>query len=366
MTSFKKLLYMLGVLVALVAILAAGVVMFFGAQHGAWQTLFLAAIVACAGAAFIWFAHRRTNALEAERSERERNESAAALDAALARRVAGSRFVARRNLLVLAGATVLVALFAGFAGLIWSGGAYLLAALVAAVTIMLLWFLIPALANREAIVVNARGIELPGRYDPIPWDAIREAFVVHRDLHGARVAEARLGVEDAARFRRSRWGLWLEAGSRDQVLVPLRGLDQTPETIFAAIRQFHERAAPRGTLVGTGSGYRIDPRAARLEAIHKRMLEVGEEMKRAAADLERRGPVENDSPQMKAFEKGSESRIKELDALGTEATSLITEQGREIESRMALARRSLNRLRWLTYAFLAFLVLYGIYKALAR
>jgi hypothetical protein len=366
MISLKKLLYMLGVLVALVAMLAAGVVMYFGAQRGAWSSVLVAAIVACVGAAFIWFAHRRTNALEAERGARQRSEAAALIDAALARPVAGSRFAARRNLLALTGATLLAVMFAGGAVLAWTGGAYVLAALVGSVAGLLLWFLTPALANREAIVVGARGIELPGRYDLIPWNAIQEAFLSSYEDRGVRVVELRLGVKDATRFRSSRWFLSLDRSHGAHVVVPLRGLDQTPETVFAAVRQFHERVAPRGTLVGTGANYRIDPRAARLEAIHKRMLEVGEEMKQVAANLERQGPVENDSPQMKAFERDSESRIKELDVLGAEASSLITEQTREIENRVAIARRSLNRLRWLTYAFLAVAVLYGMIKILAR
>jgi hypothetical protein len=45
---------------------------------------------------------------------------------------------------------------------------------------------------------------------------------------------------------------------------------------------------------------------------------------------------------------------------------LITEQTREIENRVAIARRSLNRLRWLTYAFLTVVILYAIFRVLAR
>lgn len=366
MIALKKLLYMFGVLVALIAVLTAGAIAFLGAKNGAWASVVVAIAVALAGVAFIWFAHGRTNALEAERHEHERSESAAVLDAALARRVTDSRFVARRKLLWLAVAIALAAMFVGGAMLTWSAGAYVPAGLLTLLAGMMMWFLLPALANREAIVVDVRGIGLPGRYDVIPWKAIYEAYFSTYELRGARVAEARLGVRDSARYRRSRWALSLGTGSGDQVVVPLRGLDQTPETIFAAIRQFHERAAPRGALVGTGASYRVDPRAARLEAIHKRMLEVGEEMKRVAADMERRSPIEDDSPQMKAFEKNSECRIREMEALGAEASSLISEQGREIESRMALARRSLKRLRWLTYAFLAVVVVYGLIRILAR
>lgn len=366
MIVFKKLLYMLGVLVALVAMLAAGVMMYFGAQRGAWSSVLVAAIVACAGAAFIWFAHRRTNALEAERGARKRSEAAALIDAALARPVAGSRFAARRNLLALAGATLLVVMFAGGAVLAWTGGAYVLAALVGSVAGILLWFLTPALSNREAIAVGVRGVEVPGRYDLIPWNAIQEAFLSSYEDRGVRVVELRLGVKDPTRYRSSRWFLSLNRSHGAQVVVPLRGLDQTPEAVFAALRQFHERAAPRGTLVGTGASYRIDPRAARLEVIHKRMLEVGEEMKRMADDLAKKGPVADDSPQLKAFERASESRLKEMEALSSESSTLISEQARELEDRMTVARRSLNRLRWLTYAFLAFVVLYGMIKVLAR
>jgi hypothetical protein len=362
----KKLLYMLGVLVALIAILGGGLVVFFGAQNGAWPSVIGAAAVACASAGFIWFAYRRTSALEAERQARERSERAAALDAALARRVASSRFVARRSLLWVSGAAVLAAGFAGGAMLTWSGGAHALAVLIAAVTVLMLWYLLPALASRDAIVVDPRGIELPGFYTLIPWSAIQEVFLSTHEVRGGRIVEARLGVVDRKRYRSSRWGFPMRTSDGDHAVVPLRGLDQSPETIFAAIRQFHERAAPRGTLVGVGASYRIDPRAARLEAIHKRMLEVGEEMKQVAANLERQGPVENDSPQMKAFERDSESRIKELDVLGAEASSLITEQTREIENRVAIARRSLNRLRWLTYAFLTVVILYAIFRVLAR
>jgi hypothetical protein len=366
MIFVKKLLYMFGVLVALVAVLTAGAIGFAGAQHGAWTSVVVAGAVACAGVAFIWFAHGRTNALEAERRERERSDAAAVLDAALARHVASSRFAARRNLLWLAGATLLVAIFAGGAVLMWSAGAYGLTALVASVAGILLWFLVPALASREAIVVDVRGIELPGLYHLIPWNAIHEALLSSYEHRGTRVAEARLGVKDAARYRRSRWGLSLGMHSGDQVVVPLRGLDQTPETIFAAIRQSHERAAPKGTLTGGGGYYRVDPGAARLEVIHKRMLEIGEEMKGVAADLDRRAPVADASPGMKAFERASESRLKEMEALGAESSRLLAEQTREFESRMARARRSLTRLRWLAYAALALAVLIVAFKILAR
>lgn len=364
MIALKKLLYMFGVLVALIAVLGAGTIVFIGAQKGAWPSVIVAAIVAVAGVAFIWFAHGRTNALAAERHERERSASAAVLDAALASRVAGSRFVARRKLLWLAGITALAAMFAGGAVLTWSGGAYVLAGLLTVVAVILLWLLLPALANREAIVIDMRGIELPGQYDLIPWNAIYEAYFFSYELRGRRFAQARLGVKDRSRYLRARWGPALASGDGDQLAVPLDWLDQTPETVFAAIRQFHERAVPKGTLAGEGGYYRVDPGAARLESIHKRMLEIGEEMKAMADGLDRRGPVADDSPAMKAFERESESRLKEMDALGAESSRLLSEQTRELESRMARARRSLARLRWFTYAFVALAVLIAALKIL--
>jgi hypothetical protein len=366
MILVKKLLYMFGVLVALIFLVIAGTATLIGIQRGPWPSVLAAAVVACVSAGFIWFAHRQTKALEAERHERERSESAAVLDAALARRISDSRFVARRKLLWLAVATALVAMFVGGAVLTWSAGAYVPAGLLTLLAGMMLWFLLPALANREAIVVDVRGIELPGRYDVIPWKAIHEAYFSTYELRGARVAEARLGVRDGARYRRSRWALSLGTGSGDQVVVPLRGLDQTPETIFAAIRQFHERAVPKGTLTGGGGYYRVDPGAARLESIHKRILEIGEEMKAMADGLDRSGPVADDSPAIKAFERESESRLKEMEALGTESSRLLSEQTRELESRMALARRSLARLRWIAYAFIAFAALIAAIKILGR
>lgn len=366
MILVKKLLYLLGVLVALVAILAGGAVAFVGAKNGAWPSVVVAAVVACAGAAFIWFAHGRTNALEAERTARERSKSAAVLEAALARRVAGSRFVARRSLFALTGAVILAGCLAGGALLTWSGGEHVLAVLLASATALLLWVLLPARADRAVIVIDGRGVELPGQYRLIPWNAIREATFSSYEVRGTTFAEARLGVPDRAHYRRSRWGIPVGTGHGDQVVVPLRGLDQAPETVFAALRQFHERAAPRGTLVGEGRYYRVDPGAARLEAIHKRMLEIGEEMKAMAAGLERRGAVADDSPEMKAFERASESRLKEMEALGAESSRLLSEQTRELESRIARAGRSLKRARWLTYGFLALVILFGMIKILAR
>lgn len=366
MTGVKKFLYLFGVLVALIAVLVAGAIAFAGARNGAWIPVVVAAIVACAGVAFIWFAHGRTNALEAERSERERNESAAVLDAALARPIAAARFVAHRNLLWLAGTTLLVAIFASGAVLTGSAGEYVPSALLGSAAGVLLWLLVPLLANREAIVVDARGIELPGQYALIPWKAVREAFFSTYELRGARVAEARLGVADRARYRRSRWVLTPGTGSGDQLVVPLRGLDQTPETIFAAIRQFHERAVPRGTLTGAGGYYRVDPGAARLEVIHERMLAIGEEVKRMVDDLQRRGPVAEGSPEMKALERASEARLKEMDALGAESSRLLSGQMRELERRTAGARRSLTRLRWVTYAAVAAVVLLGVFKVFTR
>ncbi|MGH7555485.1 MAG: hypothetical protein ACREMQ_21000 [Longimicrobiales bacterium] len=366
MILVRKLLYTFGALVALIAILVAGAITVAGAMQGAWLTAALAGLGVCAGVAFVWFAHRRTNALDAERRERERSESDAALDAALAERIMSSRFVARRTLLAIVGAPVLTIAFAAGAVWTWSTGDYVLAAVLGFVGGMLVWLLAPMLSNRDAVIVDARGVELPGRYELIPWKAIHEAVFWSYKHRSRRIAQVRLGVRNAARYRHSRWALHLDTGHDDEVEIPLNGLDGTPESVFAAIRHFHERAVPAGTLLGEAGYYRVDPQAARLEVIHKRMLEIGEEMKRMAADLERKGRVAGDSPEMKAFERASELRLKEMEALSAESSKLLSAQTRRFEERVGRAARSLTRLGWLAYGALALVFLFALIGSLAR
>jgi hypothetical protein len=352
MLLVRKFLYSLGTVVALLAALAGGALAIVAAGRGAWGGFAAAAGAAILCAGFIWLAHRRTNALEAKRQAREQSETAAALEAALAAPLTGSRFVARRTVGSLAVLWAIALAVAAGAVLLWPN-APSLAVLAAVATGLLLWSIVPLTANRDAIVVDHRGVEVPNRYGLVPWRGIRGAHF-RSDRHGLRrIVQIRLGVDDADAYRRPvnflRRFLRVESGLGDSLEVVPLGLDRTPEEVFAAIRRFHERAVPKGTLVAGEARYRVDPQAARLDALHGRMLDLFAETRREADALERSGRLVPGTAEFKAFEQATERRLQEAEALGAESDRLTSAQLRELHERMERSGRSMSRITWLVY-----------------
>lgn len=354
---FHTVLALVGVFGATAGLLVAGV----GARDGAPPMALGGAAMVVVAAAVVAFAYRRANALLHDEHVAEITAANAAAKRALVGVSATTPFVARvrpRTYVALAAACAIGA--AGVAiGL--ANQAWVIGAIGLVLGIPFARMLGRAIRSPEALIVDWQGVHDRLYYGFIPWADIRSAAVHEdRDRRMGAATALELRLHDAAAYRARRdWlarvtlpaPLW-----RDGVLIQVGALDQPPRAVLGAMRQFHERAVPRGTIRASDTAYEVDDQGARRLELERRrdalLAALGEEAERAKDPA-----VKSDPAAASALVERMLAKSQEMDAVTAELDRLGNRRIAAFQRDYAQARRSallpllglVGILAWLAY-----------------
>lgn len=339
----RRVYYMLGTIAALLAIVGLAIWALVAASAGRpLQAVVAAALIACS-VGFVALAHRRTNALIEQAEEEDR--AAGRADFERWARAGHGAFVAHIRPLVYLALLPFACGLASLTFLAIKDAAWVLAALCGVFTFPFAALLLLYLRNREAFVIDSRGVDDRIYFGHIPWNEIRGAVLWSHEMRGLRV-ELFLEVPDVRPYlarqgfiaRIMSWGM---TSGGTTLRLPVKMLDQPPHAVFAALRQFHERAVPRGSMLGDGDSYRVEPMWARASELDNQAFAMMEQINRDAQDAR----IASDPKRQAAFKRDLEAKLAEIERLNAESTKLSEASFRDIERRMARGRVEARRAR---------------------
>lgn len=341
----RRVYYLLGTLLALVVLVGSVIWAVVAIGDGRpLHALFAVLLVLCA-ASFVWLAHRRIDAL-ADDELREARASAHSVITEWARTGQGD-FVARIRLRMFLLNVAILCLTGALAVAAARDAAWAAAGALGAASLFLLWFLLHHVRHREALVVDARGVQDRLRFGSLAWSEIQSAMLSGHHPGDTGAVDMLLDVSDVRPYRARQGPLakilsWGMTSGKARLRIPVSMLDQAPHTIFAAVRKFHEHAAPRGSLLGSDDAYRIDPTLARERELDDRAFAIMKQLARDARAVAQDPASASDPDRRVAVARDVDAKLAEIRRLNDASAELSDARARDLVRRMAGTRERLR------------------------